>query len=100
VVAKSKTEDPESIAKIIGRNLRRHRRAASLSQEEVADRAGLHRSAVSLVERGGRMPRADTVARVAGAIGISLAEAFEGVHWTFFTDRSGGYFGSPDDERP
>jgi transcriptional regulator with XRE-family HTH domain len=94
--AKSTAEEPGSIAKIIGRNLTRHRRANGLSQEEVADRAALHRTAVSLLERGERMPRADTVARVAGAIGIPLAAAFEGVEWNYFTDKSGGYFSPPE----
>jgi transcriptional regulator with XRE-family HTH domain len=46
-----------------------HRGAADLTQEELAARAGLSVSAISLLERGARTaPRACTVARLAAAL--------------------------------
>ncbi|MDQ2831377.1 MAG: helix-turn-helix domain-containing protein, partial [Chloroflexota bacterium] len=46
-----------------GALLRRHRLAASLSQEALAERAGLSANAVAALERGRRSaPRPDTVA--------------------------------------
>jgi tetratricopeptide (TPR) repeat protein/transcriptional regulator with XRE-family HTH domain len=51
--------------------LRHFRRAAGLSQEELALRAGLSRRAVSDLERDrNRMPRRDTVGLLAGALGL------------------------------
>ena len=57
----------------------RHRLAAGLSQEQPAERAGLHRSYVGLVERGERNVTVDALARIANALGVLasrlLAEA-------------------------
>ncbi|HEV2456819.1 MAG TPA: tetratricopeptide repeat protein [Ktedonobacterales bacterium] len=57
---------------LFGALLRRHRAAAGLTQEELAERAGLSARAVSDLERGRkRMPRKDTVALLATALSLS-----------------------------
>ncbi len=54
-----------------GALLRRHRLAASLSQEALAERAGLSANAVAALERGRRnAPRPDTVALLATALAL------------------------------
>ncbi len=58
----------------LGRIVRKYRVAAGLSQEALADKAGLHRTYISLLERGLRSPSIDTLRQVAGALGISTAE--------------------------
>jgi transcriptional regulator with XRE-family HTH domain len=55
------------------RELRTHRR---LSQEELAARAGLHRNYVGSVERGERDIGITAAAKIAAALGLSLAEFF------------------------
>jgi len=50
------------------------RQAQSLSQEDLADRAGLHRTYISGVERGVRNPTVSVLEKLAVAFGISLAE--------------------------
>jgi transcriptional regulator with XRE-family HTH domain len=70
-----------SIAKRFGANLVRCRKAAGLSQDEVSFRAGLHRTEVSQLERGLRLARIDTVAKLAGALDINPGELFEGIVW-------------------
>ena len=40
------------IAKIVGKRLRSYRTAQGLSQEKLAERAGLHPTYIGLVERG------------------------------------------------
>ena len=58
-----------------GHLLRRHRRAAGLSQQSLADRAELSIDAVRALERGrSGAPRAETLARLLGALGLE-AEA-------------------------
>ena len=60
--------------------LRRHRQAAGLTQEELAERARLSFRAVSDLERGARLaPRKDTVALLAEALALSPPDraAFE-----------------------
>src|SRR3712207_2274217 len=55
--------------------LRRFRRAAGLTQEELAERAGLSPEAVGALERGTRRaPYRDTVGRLADARGLDQAE--------------------------
>ncbi len=55
--------------------VRRHRLAASLSQEALAERAGLSVDAISVIERGKRgAPRPDTVALLAQAFALSPDE--------------------------
>src|SRR6516162_6915247 len=51
--------------------LRRHRQAATLSQEALAERAGLSTDAIRVIERGKRgVPRPDTVALLVRALGL------------------------------
>ena len=51
-------------------NLRRMRRATGLSQEELAARAGLHRTYVSSVERAERNVSLKNIYLLAGALGV------------------------------
>jgi transcriptional regulator with XRE-family HTH domain len=64
-----------------GRNLWRVRRRESLSQEELAGLAGLHRTEISLLETGGRIARVDTFMKIAGALEVDPAELLRGIEW-------------------
>jgi|GEM_PF-732313 len=68
-------------------NVLAFRQIARLSQEEAAVRAGLHRTEISLLERGGRMPRLDTVVRVAAGAGAEPADLLEGLAWEIEPER-------------
>lgn len=70
-----------NVAHQFAANLRRHRKLADLSQEELAIRASLHLTAVGMIERGLRLPRVDTVAKLAGALEVDPGELFEGIVW-------------------
>jgi transcriptional regulator with XRE-family HTH domain len=58
------------VADQFGRNLAYCRRRAKLSQEELAVRASLHRTAVGQLERGERVARVDTMVKLAGSLGV------------------------------
>jgi len=63
-----------------GLNLRRHRERAGLSQERLADACELDRTEISLLERGKRFPRLDTVVRLARGLELSSpSELLEGI---------------------
>jgi transcriptional regulator with XRE-family HTH domain len=47
-----------------------------LTQEELADRAGLDRSYIGGVERGDRNPTLSVIEKIAQGLGITLAELF------------------------
>jgi transcriptional regulator with XRE-family HTH domain len=57
------------------------RRRAGLSQADAGLRAGLHRTELSMLERRLRMPRLDTVLRIAGGIEAGPWELLEGLAW-------------------
>ena len=70
------------IAVNFGRNLAHCRKRAKLSQEELAVRASLHRTAVGQLERGERVARVDTLIKLAGSLGIPPGELLDGMGWT------------------
>ena len=55
-------------------NMRKFRRDKGWSQEELADRAGVHRTYISGVERLVRNPTITVVGRIAGALGVKVGE--------------------------
>src|SRR4051812_35760814 len=58
-------------ARRFGQCLRRHRRAAGLTQEELAERSGISPRSISGLERGeGATPRRDTLALLERALGL------------------------------
>lgn len=56
--------------KVFAQNLRKYRNELGLSQEEFAERAGLHRTYISAIERGKRSIALDNVQKIADALGI------------------------------
>ncbi len=69
------------VARRFGQNLRRARRRAELSQEQLGIRASLHRTEIGLLERGARVPRIDTLVKVATALAITPVELIAGIEW-------------------
>nr|WP_274380062.1 helix-turn-helix transcriptional regulator [Paraburkholderia atlantica] len=59
---------------LIAKNLRLLRDKKGMSQEVLADRAGLHRTQLSVIERGLRNMRLDTLVSLAAALGVSETE--------------------------
>jgi transcriptional regulator with XRE-family HTH domain len=55
-----------------GEIVRSRREAAGLSQQALAEQAGLHRNYVSLVERGQRTPTILVLKRLAEALGTTM----------------------------
>jgi transcriptional regulator with XRE-family HTH domain len=68
--------------KHFGKNLAAERKKAGLSQEELGFRASLHRTEVGMLERGIRLPRIDTLVKVAGSLGIPPGNLLVGLEWT------------------
>ena len=84
-------------------NLRRCRRRADLSQEEVGRRSSLHRTEVGLLERGARVPRIDTLIKLAAALEVEPGELLAGIVWTpgeteVLTARPGGFSVKPSEK--
>jgi transcriptional regulator with XRE-family HTH domain len=62
-------------------NLRRARETAGISQEELAERCEVHRTEISLLERGGREPRLGTMVKLATALGTTPEALCAGIGW-------------------
>ncbi len=62
-------------------NLRRAREIAGISQEELAERIEVHRTEISLLERGGREPRLGTMIKLAVALGTTPEALCAGIAW-------------------
>lgn len=62
---------------LLGTAIKNHRSALGVSQEELAYRAGLHRTYISDVERGARNPSVESIEKLARALEISVSALFE-----------------------
>ena len=68
----------KGILKALGEELRDRREAKGLSQEALADRAGLHRNFIGLMERGQRNSTLITLDAVAGALKVRVSDLVVG----------------------
>ncbi|HEY9867115.1 MAG TPA: helix-turn-helix transcriptional regulator [Candidatus Obscuribacterales bacterium] len=63
-----------TLAKVFGKVLKQRREALNLSQEELAFEAGLHRTYISLLERGVKSPTLNVLFRLANALDIPASQ--------------------------
>lgn len=64
-----------------GLNLWRSRRRADLSQEDLGNLVGLSRDAIHKLEKGQRLPRLDTIVKLAAGTNVSACVLLEGMEW-------------------
>jgi transcriptional regulator with XRE-family HTH domain len=83
-----------TVAERFGANVARARRLADLSQDEASIRASVHRTEISQIERGLRVPRIDTLVKLMGALEVSAGELLEGINWQPGESRSGRFGGA------
>jgi len=62
---------------LLGMTIKRQRTSLGISQQELAHRAGLHRTYISDLERGARNPSVESIEKLAAALQISVAKLFE-----------------------
>ena len=67
------------VLKILGLRIRDLRLAQGLSQEDLADKCGVHRTFMGTVERGESNLSFANILKVASTLGMSLSALFEGV---------------------
>lgn len=83
-------EAPE-VAERFGRNLLAARRRAGFSQEELAALAALHRTEIGLLENGRRVPRIDTVVKIAACLALPPGDLFDGIGWAVSQSNPGSF---------
>jgi transcriptional regulator with XRE-family HTH domain len=67
----------EDVRRLVGRNVRRLRIAAGLTQAKLAERMGVDRAYVSGLELGQRNPTIVSLWHVAQALGVSVSAFFQ-----------------------
>jgi transcriptional regulator with XRE-family HTH domain len=65
--------------------------AGGISQEELGFRASLHRTEISQLERGVRLPKIDTLVKLAGALSVPPGDLLKGIAWTQGRTRVGRF---------
>jgi len=65
--------------KILGKNIRTHRRNAWWSQGKLAKKANLHRNYIGDIERGEENVSVDSLMRIATALKLRLCDLVQGV---------------------
>ena len=66
----------DEIDKKVGLNIRLERVKRGISQETLADMAGLARSTMGIIERGEQSPSLQTIAKVANPFQIDMYKLF------------------------
>lgn len=77
-------EGRRDLARCFGENLALCRKRADMSQEELSFRASVHRTEISVLERGLRLPRLDTIVKLAASLELlpdHLDELLNGMDW-------------------
>jgi DNA-binding XRE family transcriptional regulator len=78
---RSEKAEVARVSRRFAKNLRSLRRRSGLSQTATAERAGLHRTEISLLERGLRVPQLDTIVQVAAGIEAEPCDLLAGMAW-------------------
>jgi transcriptional regulator with XRE-family HTH domain len=62
-----------------GAKVRDFRQRQSISQEELADRAGVHRTYIGMIERGEKNPTLLSIQRVSLALDVEISALLDGL---------------------
>lgn len=66
-----------NIAVYIGKRIRSYRNKLNFSQEELAERCGLHPTYIGQLERGEKNPTIETISKISAALNVSMSIMFE-----------------------
>lgn len=65
-----------TIRAVLAANMRRMRQERQMSQEALADKAGIHRNYLGGIERQERNVGVDNIEKIARALGVTASELF------------------------
>ena len=57
-----------------GERVRQERKVKGLSQEELAEKAGVHRTYIGMIERGEKNITLTNIRKIASALGVSISD--------------------------
>lgn len=68
-----------SLSVEIGQRIRNYRIGNKQSQEELAEKSGLHPTYIGQVERGEKNATLESISKISAGLGVSLAALFENI---------------------
>jgi len=74
-------DERDLFAQRFAENLVKARRLVGLSQERLGLLAGLHRTEIGKLEYGERIPRIDSIVKLASVLEVSVDQLIGGVTW-------------------
>lgn len=66
-----------SILDVLAQNVQKRRKALGLSQEQLAERAGLHRTYIGMIERSEKNITLRNIEKIAKALNVSIKDLFD-----------------------
>jgi transcriptional regulator with XRE-family HTH domain len=84
---RSERAEAARVTRHFAKNLVSQRRRSDLSQIATAERSGLHRTEISLLERGLRVPQLDTIVQVAAGVEAEPCDLLAGMAWKLDRNR-------------
>jgi transcriptional regulator with XRE-family HTH domain len=66
----------KELSETFGRRVRELRNGLDISQEDLAERAGVHRTYVGMIERGEKNITLANIDKLATALGVTIADLF------------------------
>ncbi len=66
-----------SILQLFGKNVQQRRLAIHLSQEQLAEKAGLHRTYIGMIERAEKNITLKNIEKIANALQVSISSLVE-----------------------
>ena len=70
--------EDQKVLSAFGKQIRRMRIDTKLSQENLADKAGVHRTYIGMIERGEKNITLITMHRISIALGVSVIDMIKG----------------------
>ncbi|MBR1942396.1 helix-turn-helix transcriptional regulator [bacterium] len=64
----------DELSKRFGKRIKIERINQEISQEKLAELAGLHRTTLGTIENGKTSPTLDTIAKIANALNLTISE--------------------------
>ena len=71
---------PQEILVQFGKKVREERRKQRLSQEQLAEKAGLHRTYIGMIERAEKNITLENINKICKALNLSLSALFKDFH--------------------
>ena len=69
--------EKEPILLLFGKNVQKHRMDQQLSQEQLADKAGVHRTYIGMVERAEKNITLKNIEKIANALQVKISDLLE-----------------------